>query len=239
MSLPDGYSSGFSDQACRFAVWAGDFGAHKADASSLDFRLRDASITKSHVVEVLRQLQQFFEEAVAILQGKLVDEDQGADNGEEDASSSFAVEDHRAEMEDIILCVTHMVDNLIRLSSTIRNPAPRDFLLGSIKPSTISTKERDIQHVQMEFRAWVSGLQRDWEEQSLIGETISSIRNVAARCRAMPIRMISWGVDKLFHLFQTGRALRTAILLRKMDIIALILGHIHRLPHLTSPPSYY
>lgn len=46
----------------RFKVWSGNIGAHRSGRSSLEYRLRDASNIREHVVELLEGLRQSLED---------------------------------------------------------------------------------------------------------------------------------------------------------------------------------
>lgn len=44
------------DEQSRFMVWSGNIGAHQKGRSSLDYRLRDASNIRDHVIQILCNL---------------------------------------------------------------------------------------------------------------------------------------------------------------------------------------
>jgi hypothetical protein len=44
------------DEQSRFMVWSGNIGAHRSGRSSLDYRLRDASNIRDHIIQILRNL---------------------------------------------------------------------------------------------------------------------------------------------------------------------------------------
>ncbi|KAL6355640.1 hypothetical protein LRP88_11243 [Fusarium phalaenopsidis] len=111
-TLQDDHTRASQASSClaRFKLWAGNLGAHRPSGSrSLEYRTLVANggsipdtISESHD-EVEDDLADYF-------------------NEDEDSDSS--------EVEQILDEISHVVDCLLRLSVTIRNPAPHDQFLS-------------------------------------------------------------------------------------------------------------
>lgn len=56
-----------SNAADRFRLWVGNIGAHRKDRGSLDFRLRDAPLIQSNVLDILSALSSRMEEGKSYL----------------------------------------------------------------------------------------------------------------------------------------------------------------------------
>lgn len=147
-----------ADEESRFKVWSGNIGAHASGRRSLQFRLRDASHLQKHVLALLADLSRLLEDALAIMKGDKVpwDEDQHDDisDSEPDSLEDDSGDDSlpRTEMEQIAYNVSDCVNCLLRLSVTLRNPAPHDRFAASV-PADVSHYEFfDIKHVQDKFQ---------------------------------------------------------------------------------------
>lgn len=141
----------FSDQACRFAVWAGNIGAHKTGNSSLEFRLRDASHIKSGVIGLLSDLLELLDDGLVICKGERTPWDRLPEDelGEEEAISGD--EDTGTEMEQIASHEKDVIDCLLRMSMAIKNPAPHDRFLASSASNAAHFEYHDVMHVQALF----------------------------------------------------------------------------------------
>ncbi|XXG94204.1 hypothetical protein Hte_000457 [Hypoxylon texense] len=158
--IPDGSNqlttSKLADEFMRFKIWSANIGAHRTGRSSLDYRLRDASHLKKHVNSLLIDLIESLKNALAILRGERIpwdefplediDSDQDS-NGPPDDCVEF-----ETELAQISTDVTETVDCLLRLSVSIRNPAPHDRLKGSTRIDVSHYEEFDISHIATKFR---------------------------------------------------------------------------------------
>jgi hypothetical protein len=137
------------DEQTKFKVWAGNIGAHKTGTGSLDYRLRDASPIKNQVIELLEDLCDLLSQAIAIASGEKIPWDQldGEESVEDADTDSPSTELGQIATEG----VADVVDCLLRLSMTIRNPAPHDRFIMSQSADTTYFEPFDIQHVQSKF----------------------------------------------------------------------------------------
>ncbi|KAK3364619.1 hypothetical protein B0T25DRAFT_69838 [Lasiosphaeria hispida] len=141
------------DEETRFKVWSGNIGAHKKGRSSLDYRLRDASHLQKQVLNLLADLAALIEDATAIVDGDKVPWDQleedslTGDDGDEDGDEGIP----ETELGQIATDVVEVVDCLLRLSVTIRNPAPHDRFVASAATETLHYEPYDTQHVRSKF----------------------------------------------------------------------------------------
>ncbi|OAQ87530.1 hypothetical protein VFPBJ_01570 [Purpureocillium lilacinum] len=161
-----------SDERTRFKVWAGNIGAHNTGMSSLDYRLRDSSHIRTHVIRLLQDLDELLEDALAIVGGyefpwdqisdvkATTDQHEGtaeiADKGisvmDPNWSPSSNEEDStESELDQISVDVVDVVNCLLRLSAAIRNPAPHDRFAASHFTDTSHYELFDIRHVQSKF----------------------------------------------------------------------------------------
>ncbi|KAF5597623.1 zinc finger transcription factor ace1 [Fusarium subglutinans] len=137
-----------ADQQTRFNVWTGNIGAHRTGPSSLDYRLRDSSNVKDQVLSLLKDLVELMQDAHDILMGIEVPWDQITADEEFDES-----DDPDTELNQISADVADVVNCLLRLSVTIRNPAPHDRFIKSHSIDTSHYEIFDIQHVSSKFRS--------------------------------------------------------------------------------------
>jgi len=140
------------DEETRFRVWSGNIGAHKKGRGSLDYRLRDASHIQKQVINLLEDLTALVGDAVAILTGQEapwdeMEDDDGALGPEEDFDDSIP----DTELEQIAVDVVDVVNCLLRLSVSIRNPAPHNRFVASASTETSHYEPFDIQHVKSKF----------------------------------------------------------------------------------------
>lgn len=153
ITLPEGLTLSLEDQKNRFAVWCGNIGAHRTGTSSLEHRLRDASHIRENVISLLDELEGLTNDATAIITGEMTPWDQmPEEEGEADDIAPDPDEDMPGtEIEQIAMDIKEVVDSLLRLSITIRNPAPHDRFLMSGSTDTSHFEAFDIQHVKVKF----------------------------------------------------------------------------------------
>ncbi|KAK3303045.1 uncharacterized protein B0T15DRAFT_538931 [Chaetomium strumarium] len=177
------------DERSRFKVWAGNIGAHRTGMSSLDYRLRDASHIKSQVLDLVRDLIQLIEDASAIAKGEETPWDQ-RDSGEDgyvgsdsdDEAPDTELGQIAADMADVINC-------LLRLTVTIRNPAPHDRYIQAKDTDASYFEPYDVQHVRSKFSEI-----EPWLEERL-GKAISRRRQYL-RYRQSHHQKLSRGLDQ-------------------------------------------
>ncbi|KAH6623812.1 hypothetical protein F5144DRAFT_584383 [Chaetomium tenue] len=149
----------------RFRLWAGSLGAHRPSGNrSLAYRLRDASTIKNHVISLLQGLCELVDEETS---GEALvpaaQQDVGAEVGD---STDVALEDYfrdgadgHSEISRILDDVGHIVDCLLRLSITIRNPAPHDHFKSRVGTDLVGLYEQwDIKHIHEKFPDALPGL---------------------------------------------------------------------------------
>lgn len=142
-----------NDQQTRFKVWSGSIGAHRDGTSSLDYRLRDASGIRLQVVRLLQDLSELLRDGCEILSGNKIPWDQLDDEDCSDLEEEAPGTDDmpETELEQITGDVEEVVDCLVRLSMTIRNPAPYDRFKSFRANDTTYFEKFDIEHVQSKF----------------------------------------------------------------------------------------
>jgi hypothetical protein len=149
--LGPGLAHQMADEQSRFKVWSGNIGAHRIGMSSLDYRLRDASHVKSQVINLLKDLVGLVEDASAIVKGEQVPWDQLLPDYEESADTSPYDGFLDTELDQIALDMADVVNCLLRLTVTIRNPAPHDRYVKTKCAEASHFEPFDIQHVQSKF----------------------------------------------------------------------------------------
>ncbi|KAI1130826.1 hypothetical protein F5Y10DRAFT_103409 [Nemania abortiva] len=148
------YSKAVS-QLARFKLWAGSLGAHrKAGRRSLDHRLRDASSIREHVLNLLGQLEEAVGDAMLSLHDPMSSTCEAHDYLDLELVE-YLKDDNESSESDLDLAladISHVIDCLLRLSITIRNPAPHDQFLSRAGAETLGYYEQyDIKHVQEKF----------------------------------------------------------------------------------------
>ncbi len=137
------------DELPRFKVWSANIGAHRTGRSSLEYRLRDASHLRLQLLKLLSNLVGSLGELNDILSGnrlpwdRLPEDDQFADSGSDPGP--------KTELEQIKDDIAEVVDCLLRLSVSLRNPAPHDRFFKSKQTDTSWYEQFDIPHVQNKF----------------------------------------------------------------------------------------
>lgn len=139
------------DEQSRFKVWSANIGAHRTGTSSLDFRLQDSSHITKQVIRLLADLSGLLEDANAIISGDELPWDQVPDGQDLSGGEYEAGEDANTELGQISGDVTDVVNCLLRLSITIRNPAPHDRFIESATTDTSHFEPFDIEHVRSRF----------------------------------------------------------------------------------------
>lgn len=123
----------------RFKIWVGSLGAHRASGTrSLEYKLRDASLIRNHVVSLLHDLRASISEALYIIDPS--NEDRNREPSSTSSTDYDPIDDelfqliyeddqnavNRSELDQALGGIGNAIDCLLRLSTTIRNPAPHD-----------------------------------------------------------------------------------------------------------------
>ncbi|KAK3948959.1 hypothetical protein QBC32DRAFT_201193, partial [Pseudoneurospora amorphoporcata] len=113
----------------RFKLWAGNLGAHRASGTrSLEYKLRDASMLRDHIVSLLQDLCTSIDEGDTL--GNDNEPDSDRDSLDEELEKLWTDEgqdpDDRSDLDLALSGIRNAVDCLLRLSASIRNPAPHD-----------------------------------------------------------------------------------------------------------------
>ncbi|KAH8721192.1 hypothetical protein HC256_001552 [Beauveria bassiana] len=142
--------------AAKFKLWASSLGAHRSSGSrSLEYRLRDASFIRNHILSLLQDLCESLNEAVSLItedDAPLVREEAPDATLEELAEYFQNEEEETGEMEAIVKSIEHEINCLLRLSVTIRNPAPHDHFKSRAGAEIVHHfKHWDLQHIQAKF----------------------------------------------------------------------------------------
>ncbi|KAF7539572.1 hypothetical protein G7054_g2051 [Neopestalotiopsis clavispora] len=143
------------DELSRFKVWIGNMDAHQRGESSLEYRLRDASHLSTQVKALLEDLKCALDDAFSILNGSKTPWDQELTDDESDDESTSGPDDDSigfcTEMDQLAVDVAEVINCLLKLSVSIRNPAPHDRFRGSTKTDTSFYEPTDIAHVQATY----------------------------------------------------------------------------------------
>ncbi|KAL7960103.1 hypothetical protein V8C34DRAFT_277590 [Trichoderma compactum] len=138
----------------RFKLWAGSLGAHRPFGDrSLEYRLRDTSFVRNHVISLLQELVSSIDEGIQAYttdgDDKMATDD--LDDTDKDLTLYFASD----EGSDAMLTLENIgqiIDCLLRLSGTVRNPAPHDQFLSKAGADVFSTfKESDMKYIRLTF----------------------------------------------------------------------------------------
>lgn len=156
----------------QLKVRSGNIGAHRTGRSSLDYRLRDSSHIQTQIIQLLNDLGKLLEDAAAILSGDKIPWDQlgsldGLDTDAESESDDGSLD---TELDQISVDVADVVTCLLRLSSTIRDPAPHDKFAEAQSIETSDCELSDVQHVQSKFSSIDSSI------ATRLGKAISNRR---------------------------------------------------------------
>ncbi|TGJ81112.1 hypothetical protein E0Z10_g7669 [Xylaria hypoxylon] len=143
-------------QLTRFKLWAGSIGAHRQSGHrSLDYLLRDASFIREYVIKLLEQLGGAIEDASSISSHHVAPVHEVHDSLEPGLIEYLVDDDESFQLDlDLALAnVSHVVGCLLRLSVTIRNPAPHDQFMSRAREETMVAliEPYDIRHVLEKF----------------------------------------------------------------------------------------
>ncbi|RYP19184.1 hypothetical protein DL765_003499 [Monosporascus sp. GIB2] len=146
-----------NDELARFKLWSGNIGAHRAGRSSLDYRLRDSSRLREQVAKLLDELTQSLDEVEAILSGKATPWDEEIrDGGELDVELNDILKDEEfefdSELDHLSVDITDIISSLLRLSMSIRNPAPHDRFMSAEYANAKHFNEFDVRHVEAKYK---------------------------------------------------------------------------------------
>ncbi|RSL91798.1 hypothetical protein CEP51_000020 [Fusarium floridanum] len=158
-TLQDDHSRASQASSClaRFKLWAGNLGAHRPSGSrSLEYRLRDASNIRKLVISLLQDLCSSIEQGTIVANGGSIPDttSEGHDAVEDDLADYFNEDSDsdKSEVEQTLDEIAHVVDCLLRLSVTIRNPAPHDQFLSRAGEDLVKESVKwDTEHVQHKF----------------------------------------------------------------------------------------
>lgn len=163
-----------SSNLSRFKLWAGNLGAHRPSGSrSLEYRLRDASLIRNHVVSLLDDLCTSVNDSTfpqhkrdcvsrslhsaistAIKETPLAESETVHDYIEDGLTEYFQDDEAsgESEIEKSIHYIGHVVNCLLRLSMTISNPTPHDQFKSKAGMDAVKYYERwNLQHVGEKF----------------------------------------------------------------------------------------
>lgn len=135
------------DEQSRFKVWVGNSRAYGTGMSSLDYRLRDSSHIKSHVIKLVQRMASLIEDASAIIRGELIPWDQL--NRDEDDPDN---DNPDIELGQIAFHMAHVVNCLLSLSMALRDPVPHDRYVGAKSTNMSHFEPFDVQHVSSKYK---------------------------------------------------------------------------------------
>ncbi|KAL7929602.1 hypothetical protein V8C35DRAFT_315253 [Trichoderma chlorosporum] len=139
----------------RFKLWAGSLGAHRSSGGrSLEYRLRDSSFVRNHIVSLLQELVASIDEGTRLATAG--GDDKNALNDASDDTitdlESYFQSDEQSDFMVILDDIGHIIDCLLRLSITIRNPAPHDQFNSRAGVDIVSSyKQWDVNHIRENF----------------------------------------------------------------------------------------
>ena len=137
-------SVSWKDELGRLRVWAANIGAHQSGQSSLEFRLREASHIKQHVLKLLKDLESLLFDIRAELS-----EDRPSMLIDDEALDLEFDEDATSEVQQLFGEVVNVIDCLYQLSMLIRKPAQHDVLMGSrMDDAALAFAPFDKEHVR-------------------------------------------------------------------------------------------
>ncbi|KAI0513265.1 hypothetical protein F5B22DRAFT_611873 [Xylaria bambusicola] len=144
------------DQLSKFKLWAGNIAAHRTGRSSLDYRLRDSSHLHAQVMRLLADLITSLHEMHSILSGETLpwDQDHGeASELDDELKDLLANEDFEfnSELSQLTREITDTVGSLLRLSISLRNPAPHDRFMSNEYAKVHYFEANDKAHVEAKF----------------------------------------------------------------------------------------
>ncbi|KAL7789571.1 hypothetical protein V8C43DRAFT_97014 [Trichoderma afarasin] len=138
----------------RFRLWAGSLGAHRSSGGrSLEYRLRDSSFVRNHIISLLQELVSSIGEGIQLATTDS-DDKEALDDADLDLEAYFQSDDadEQSEIVTILGDIGHIIDCLLRLSITIRNPARHDQFNSRAGADTVSSySEWDMKHIREKF----------------------------------------------------------------------------------------
>ncbi|KAI0411391.1 hypothetical protein F5X98DRAFT_383823 [Xylaria grammica] len=144
-----------TSQLARFKLWAGSLGAHrKSGHRSLGYRLRDASSIRLHVTLLLRQLGNAIEDAASTSNNHVASSHE-AHGSIEPELAKYLMDDYESnelDLDSALADISHIVECLLRLSVTIKNPAPHDQFMSKVELDMMTAYEPYyIRHIMEKF----------------------------------------------------------------------------------------
>jgi hypothetical protein len=143
-----GVSLILEDASARFNIWKNNIGAHRKGQASLDYRLRDASNLHKTVVDLLQEISSALRDVNEIIVGETVPWDQKDPTPDVEEADP---DEPQSELSEILNYVVDSVKCLLRLSISIKHPAPHDRFLRSANIDTSHYEQFDINHVTSKF----------------------------------------------------------------------------------------
>ncbi|KAJ2983178.1 hypothetical protein NUW58_g6294 [Xylaria curta] len=145
-----------NDQLAKFKLWAGNIGAHRTGRSSLDYRLRDSSHLHTQVIRLLDDLITSLNEVHSILSGETLPWDLNPGDEvelDEELKDLLIGEDFEfdSEMSQLMKEIADSIGNLLRLSISLRNPAPHDRFMSTEYAKVCYFEATDKAHVEAKF----------------------------------------------------------------------------------------
>ncbi|KAH7310916.1 hypothetical protein B0I35DRAFT_439884 [Stachybotrys elegans] len=145
------------DELARFKLWSGNIGAHRTGRSSLDHRLRDSSRLREQVVRLLDELAKSLDEVKEILSGNATPwDEETTDTSEIDDELREMLKDEEfefdSELDQLSVEITDIISSLLRLSISLRNPAPHDHFMSTEYAKEKYFSDFDISHVEEKYK---------------------------------------------------------------------------------------
>ena len=137
--------SAWEDELGRLRMWAANIGAHQMGQCSLDFRLRDASHVREHIIKLLQGLLRRLRDARVVLADE---KDAAQDDAENDTLDQ---EDQKTEIQELQESLATNVNCLFQMSILVRKPAQHDFYLGSKSADVGVSESFDYNYVKQKF----------------------------------------------------------------------------------------
>ena len=150
----------WEDELGRLRVWTANIGAHQTGQSSLDYRLRDASHIRLHIVKLLEDLHETLKKVQDLVNDDSLDVASHHSATSDDSDVSIA-EDPAAELFELREDLVSIIDCLYRTSMLVRRPARHDFLTERDPDNMARYEFWDISHVKDKFPKADSKLQRN------------------------------------------------------------------------------
>ncbi|PKK44968.1 hypothetical protein CI102_11366, partial [Trichoderma harzianum] len=154
LSSNQGECSTSRSHLARFRLWAGSLGAHRPSGGrSLEYRLRDSSFVRKHIISLLQELVSSIGEGIQLATTDS-DDKTALDDADLDLELYFQSDDadEQSEITVILGDIGHIIDCLLRLSITIRNPARHDQFNSRVGVDIVSSYTQwDINHIREKF----------------------------------------------------------------------------------------